>query len=99
VESTAFRANLYKLHQHHLSPDRIAAVTGNPSKRCLSCHDGTVAPGQTVAYGKINTAGQMVLTSRFGADLRSSHPFSMKTPLTDAPELSVLLTGGIPDDG
>ena len=25
---------------------------GAPSSLCLSCHDGTIAPGQTVPYGK-----------------------------------------------
>ena len=32
---------------------------GSPSSLCLSCHDGTVAPGQTVPYGKIVMQGQM----------------------------------------
>jgi predicted CXXCH cytochrome family protein len=60
---------------------------GSSSKLCLSCHDGTVAPGQTIAFGKIPVGGSMAATSKFGGDLRGSHPSSMKTPLVDSPEL------------
>ncbi len=69
---------------------------GSTSKLCLSCHDGTVAPGQTVAYGKFNMTGSMKTTSKFGGDLRSSHPISMKTPLVDSPEINVLLSSSAP---
>lgn len=69
---------------------------GSPSRLCLSCHDGTIAPGQTVAYGKISTTGTMSPASIFGTDLRSSHPFSLKTPLVDSPELNALLFGTPP---
>ena len=70
----------------------IQPPLGSTSKLCLSCHDGTVAPGQTVAYGKLNMTGSMKTTSKFGGDLRSSHPVSMKTPLADSPEISNLLS-------
>jgi len=69
----------------------VQPPVGSPSKLCLSCHDGTVAIGQTVAYGQVNVTGTMKAGSNFGADLRSSHPFSLKTPLVDAPNLSLLL--------
>ena len=69
----------------------VQPPVGSPSKLCLSCHDGTVAIGQTVAYGQIFIAGSLKTTSNFGSDLRSSHPFSLKTPLADAPNLNVLL--------
>ena len=72
---------------------------GSPTKLCLSCHDGTVAPGQTVAYGKLNMTGSMKTTSKFGGDLRSSHPISMKTPLADSPEINVLLSSASPNTG
>ena len=72
---------------------------GSPTKLCLSCHDGTVAPGQTVAYGKLNMTGSMKTTSKFGGDLRSSHPVSMKTPLADSPEINVLLSSASPNTG
>ena len=69
----------------------------SPTKLCLSCHDGTVAPGQTVAYGKLSMMGSMKATSKFGGDLRSSHPVSMKTPLADSPEINVLLSSSTPN--
>ncbi len=65
---------------------------GSPTKLCLSCHDGTVAPGQTVAFGKLIMTGSMKATSKFGGDLRSSHPVSMKTPLVDSPVLNAGLS-------
>lgn len=65
----------------------------SPSKLCLSCHDGTVAPGQTVIFGVIPTTGNMKNTSVFGTDLKSSHPFSLQTPLVDSPNVNVLLFG------
>jgi predicted CXXCH cytochrome family protein len=73
-------------HQTGLQPP-----VGSPSKLCLSCHDGTVALGQTVAYGNVTVGGTMKASSNFGTDLRSSHPFSLKTPIADAPNLSQLL--------
>ena len=69
---------------------------GSASKLCLSCHDGTVAPGQTVAFGALAMSGVMKSTSVFGNDLKSSHPFSLKTPFTDAPEINALLFGSPP---
>lgn len=68
----------------------------SPSKLCLSCHDGTVAPGQTVIYGKMSTTGSMKTTSVFGSDLKSSHPFSLVTPLVDTPNVNTLLFGTPP---
>ena len=65
----------------------------SPSKLCLSCHDGTVAPGQTVIYGKVSMTGSLKTTSVFGTDLKSSHPFSLQTPLVDSPNVNVLLFG------
>lgn len=58
---------------------------GRDSTLCLSCHDGTVAPGQTSPSGQIKLSGTM--TSMVGTKLESSHPFSLRTPLQDAPNL------------
>ena len=58
-------------------------LLGNSSNQCLSCHDGTVAVGTTVAYGKITTTGSMYSWDIFGSNLASSHPFSMLKPLKD----------------
>jgi len=64
---------------------------GNDSLLCLSCHDGTIAPGQTQAYGKISMSGQMkpadVFNGPSGPTLQSSHPNSLVLPLKDDPEL------------
>jgi predicted CXXCH cytochrome family protein len=47
------------------------------SKLCLSCHDGTVAVGLTVAAGTIATSGTMAAADVLGANLSTSHPVSM----------------------
>lgn len=60
---------------------------GGDSNLCLSCHDGSVAPGQTVAYGTFVMAGSMKSSDTFGSDLSSSHPFSLVLPLKDSPNL------------
>lgn len=52
------------------------------SKLCLSCHDGTVAVGQTTAKGILATSGTMSPSDVFGANLTLGHPVSM-TPVDD----------------
>src|SRR5580658_5579472 len=56
---------------------------GRSSNQCLSCHDGTVAVGTTVAYGQVTTRGSMNALDVFGSNMQLSHPFSMVTPLKD----------------
>ena len=63
-------------------------VLGKSSSLCLSCHDGTVAVGQTSVYGRVPTSGSMLSVDSFGTNLSSSHPFSMMTPLKDAPDMA-----------
>jgi len=60
---------------------------GADSVLCLSCHDGTVAPGQTVVYHKIPMSGKFNSSDVFGTNLQSSHPFSLVLPMTDSPDL------------
>ena len=60
---------------------------GGSSSLCLSCHDGTVAVGQTQPSGKLMMTGNMNSTDVFGSGLQGSHPFSLKVPLADAPDL------------
>jgi hypothetical protein len=60
---------------------------GTSSSLCLSCHDGTVAVGTTVPYGTLTMTGSMQSTDVFGAQLQSSHPFSLKAPLVDSPNM------------
>ena len=64
---------------------------GKSSSLCLSCHDGTVAVGQTVAYGKIPVKGSMNSADVLGTNLSGSHPFSLVMPLQDAPDLAASL--------
>jgi predicted CXXCH cytochrome family protein len=52
------------------------------SKLCLSCHDGTVAIGLTVAAGNIATTGAMTASDNLTTNLTKSHPVSMK-PVDD----------------
>jgi predicted CXXCH cytochrome family protein len=56
---------------------------GAVSNQCLSCHDGTVAVGATVAYGQVTTRGSMLSADVFGSNMQSSHPFSLALPLQD----------------
>ena len=55
---------------------------GGSSKLCLSCHDGTIAIGNTVNSGTlavqgVNTQGRLTGPSSLGTDLRSSHPIAL----------------------
>lgn len=58
-------------------------LLGTSSNQCLSCHDGTVAVGATVAYGQVAMRGSMNTPDVFGSNLQSSHPFSVVLPLKD----------------
>ena len=58
-------------------------MLGSDSNQCLSCHDGTVAVGATVAYGQVTTRGSMNTPDVFGSNMQSSHPFSLALPLKD----------------
>ena len=68
---------------------------GVTSSLCLSCHDGTVAVGQSAAYGQLPTVGTMAAVDSFGTTLTGSHPFSLTPPLKDASNLvASLVTQG-----
>ena len=62
-------------------------MLGSDSNQCLSCHDGTVAVGATVAYGQVTTHGSMNTSDVFGSNLQTSHPFSLALPLKDNVDL------------
>jgi predicted CXXCH cytochrome family protein len=68
-------------------------ILGSDSNMCLSCHDGTVAVGETAAYGKVTTQGSMYPADVFGSSLQSSHPFSFALPLQDNIDLVASLAG------
>jgi len=72
------------------NPTRQPAL-GAVSNQCLSCHDGTVAVGATVAYGQVSTRGSMNAVDVFGSNLQSSHPFSLVLPLKDNIDLAASL--------
>jgi predicted CXXCH cytochrome family protein len=74
-------------------------VLGNSTNQCLSCHDGTVAVGTTVAYGQVTTFGAMSSADVFNGTMQSSHPFSLATPLQDNIDLvATLATTGATAD-
>jgi predicted CXXCH cytochrome family protein len=66
-------------------------MLGTVSNQCLSCHDGTVAVGATVAYGQVTTRGSMASADVFGSNMQSSHPFSLALPLQDNIDLAASL--------
>ena len=67
---------------------------GNSSNQCLSCHDGTVAVGSTVAYGQVTMRGSMNTADVFGSNMQMSHPFSLAVPLKDSVNLVATLANG-----
>src|SRR5271169_3240309 len=70
-------------------------IMGADSNLCLSCHDGTVAPGTTAAYGKVTMFGSMYSYDIFGTNLQPSHPIALALPLKDNIDLiaSLAATG------
>jgi len=67
-----------------------SSAIGLASRLCLSCHDGTVAVGQTVGYGRMQMSGTM---HSMGTELQTSHPFSLQLPLHDSADLVPSLVG------
>jgi len=77
------------------------APLGSDSNLCLSCHDGTIAVGQTIAYGPMTMNGTMNGTDLIGAvdqnnqhPLEPQHPFSLVLPLQDSLDLYIGLVQG-----
>ena len=64
---------------------------GASSNECLSCHDGTVAVGATVAYGQVTMRGSMNSTDVLGSNMQPSHPFGLVLPLKDNVDLAASL--------
>ena len=81
---------VYSTYTSSTNPEKGVAqpTPGSDSTLCLSCHDGSVAPGQTVAYGKVAMSGGMKSADVFGNNLAGSHPTSMALPLKDSPDLA-----------
>jgi hypothetical protein len=73
-------------------------VLGATSLLCLSCHDGTVAVGQTVAHGQLKMSTN-TFSGVLGTKLDTSHPFSLQLPIKDAANLvSTLAASGTTKD-
>lgn len=71
-------------------PDATKAVSVNKSSMlCLSCHDGSVAVGQSVSSGQLKMTG--ALATNLGTTLEGSHPFSIQPEIRDAPSLVATL--------
>ncbi len=62
-------------------------ILGSDSNLCLSCHDGTVAVGNTIVSGQITMTGSMNAQDVLGTNLQSSHPFSLQLPIKDTIDL------------
>jgi hypothetical protein len=54
---------------------------GSAGNLCLSCHDGTVAPGTNVPYTGLQMSGAMNSQDLFIGTLQGIHPFNFKLPL------------------
>jgi predicted CXXCH cytochrome family protein len=74
----------YSLYTSDTEKNRAVQPTmGADSNLCLSCHDGTVAPGTTAAYGQVTMFGSMYNYDVFGTNLQPSHPLAFALPLKD----------------
>ena len=63
----------------------LQPAVNRSSMLCLSCHDGTVAVGQTLGIGTLKITGTM--RDVIGTKLQGSHPFSLQLPIKDAANL------------
>jgi predicted CXXCH cytochrome family protein len=80
----------YTSTTYHQAGNTIPPI-GADSSLCLSCHDGTVAPGQTIVYGAVTMSGSMSAVDVFGTNLQNSHPFSLVLPIKDTVEIAASL--------
>ncbi len=73
----------------------LEPTLGSASNLCLSCHDGTVAPGTNVPYTGLQMNGTMNSQDLFIGTLQGIHPFNFKLPLncTNDNLLSSLCSG------
>ena len=88
-----YSSQSYTLYRSTTTPTQtpVQPPIGAPSSLCLSCHDGTIAPGQTVPYGKTQMQGNMSASDILGTSLQNSHPFSFNK-LKDQADLVASLT-------
>jgi len=67
------------------STTSAATIVRTASLRCLSCHDGSVGRGRSVAVGTLQMTG--AVRANLGAQLEGSHPFSIQPQLKDSATL------------
>jgi predicted CXXCH cytochrome family protein len=78
----------YSLYTSDTEANRVTQpMMGADSNLCLSCHDGTVAPGTTAAFGQVTMFGSMYNYDVFGTNLQPSHPVAFALPLKDNVDL------------
>ena len=84
----------YTMYQSNTAKNiGVQPVLASDSNMCLSCHDGTIAVGDTVAYGKVTTIGSMNNdVDVFKPQMQSQHPFSLAPPLKDNVHLASTLS-------
>ncbi len=81
--------NQYTLYPGATENPGTSTSVGRSSMLCLSCHDGSVAVGQTVSLGMLQMTG--ALSANLGTSLEGSHPFSFQPQIKDAPSLVATL--------
>jgi len=59
----------------------LEPTLGSAGNLCLSCHDGTVAPGTNVPYKNLQMSGSMYSQDLFVGTLQGIHPFNFQLPL------------------
>ena len=73
---------IYRLYESTTMRSNVAFSPTGASRLCLSCHDGTIALGETLSTGTIRVVGADPSgrlppgPSNLGTDLRRSHPVS-----------------------
>ncbi len=75
----------YSLYPTATPDPGTPASVNEASQLCLSCHDGSVAVGQTLAIGTLKMTG--TLTDKLGTALQGSHPFSFQPQIKDSATL------------
>jgi len=77
---------------------QVGTPPSTRSKLCLSCHDGTVAIGQTYSNNgvPITMQGALHATSNLGTDLSNDHPFGFPLPALDDGEIRLSLATSPP---
>jgi len=92
--STVTSYNLYSSSTYK----QMSNQPSTRSKLCLSCHDGTVAIGQTYSpySGKISVQGALSAADNLGTDLSKNHPLGFTMPAVDDGEIKLSLVTAPP---